>query len=112
MLKGSTVRGNLNQQLEEDINYSTKRYAKICKIAFSFNRVFPGVRANIVPRGVDVYGGRRRVCNIPTKCVINSNKPIRLDAKVRHPYTLRNKYIILQSWSASSEDVFLIKGGK
>lgn len=106
MLKGSTVRGNLNQQLEEDINYSTKRYAKICKIAFNFNRVFPGVRANIVPRGVDVYGSRRRVCNIPTKCVINSNKPIRLDAKVRHPYTLRNKYIICRAGTQVAKTCF------
>lgn len=111
MLKGSTVRGNLNRQLEEDINYSIKRYAKICKIAFNFNRVFPSVRVNIVPRGVDVYGGRRRVCNIPTKHVINSNKPIRLDAKVHHPYTLRSKYI-LHRGSASSEDMLRIKGMK
>ena len=106
MLKGSTVRGNLNGHLEEDINYNIKRYAKICKIAFNFNRVFPGVRVNIVPKGVDVYGSRRRVCNIPTKCVINSNKPIRLDAKVRHPYTLRNKYIICRAGAQVAKTCF------
>lgn len=50
MLKGSDVRGNLNQQQEMDMNYSIKRYAKICKIAF--NRIFPGVRVHIVPGGV------------------------------------------------------------
>lgn len=88
MLKGSDVRGNLNQQREMDMNYSIKRYAKICKIAF--NRIFPGVRVHIVPGGVDVYGSTR-TCNIHSKHVLNTNKPIRLDAAVRRSCALRNK---------------------
>lgn len=87
MLKGSDVRGNLNQQREMDM-YSIKRYAKICKI--TFNRIFPSVRVHIVPGGVDAYSSAR-ICNIHSKHVLNSNKPIRLDAAVRRPCTLRNK---------------------
>ena len=88
MLKGSDVRGNLNQQREMDM-YSIKRYAKICKI--TFNRIFPSVRVHIVPGGVDAYGSARRICNIHSKHVLNSKKPIRLDAAVRRPCALRNK---------------------
>ena len=88
MLKGSDVRGNLNQQLEMDMTYSIKRYAKTCKIAF--NRVFPGGRVHIVQGGVDAYSSAR-ICNIHSKHVLNSKKPIRLDAAVRRPCALRNK---------------------
>ena len=91
MLKGSDVRGNLNQQREMDMNYSIKRYAKICK--FTFNRIFPGVCMHIVPGGVDVYGGTR-TCNLHSMHVLNSKKPIRLDAAVRRPCALRNKHVI------------------
>lgn len=87
MLKGSTVRGNLNQQREMDM-YSIKRYAKICKI--TFNRIFPSVSVHIVPGGVDAYDSAR-ICNIHSKHVLNTNKPIRLDAAVRRPCALRNK---------------------
>ena len=45
---------------------------------------------HIVPGGVDAYGSAR-ICNIHSKHVLNSKKPIRLDAAVRRPCALRNK---------------------
>lgn len=87
MLKGSTVRGDLSLQREINPNYGIRRYNNSHKLAI--NKIDPNV--SVYMHDV-VY--RISVYDIHSKHVLNSNKPIRLDAKAQYLRTIKHKCAI------------------